>query len=40
MKYFTTILMLLSTLAYSQNKSKLESYMDAQARLIIFREQY
>lgn len=31
MKYFTLILILLTSIAYSQNKSKLESYMDAQA---------
>jgi CubicO group peptidase (beta-lactamase class C family) len=30
MKYFTIILMLITTLVYSQNKSKLDSYMDAQ----------
>jgi len=33
MKYFTIILILLTTLAYSQNNSKLESYMDAQTSI-------
>lgn len=31
MKHFLIILMLMTTLAHSQNKSKLENYMDAQA---------
>lgn len=33
MKYFTITIMLISTLAFSQKKSKLESYMDAQASI-------
>lgn len=33
MKQSTIMLMLITTLAYSQNKSKLESYMDAQANI-------
>jgi len=33
MKYFPIIFMLITTLAHSQNKSKLESYMDAQASI-------
>lgn len=33
MKCFTLLLLLLTTLAHSQNKSKLENYMDAQANI-------
>ncbi|SFF32467.1 CubicO group peptidase, beta-lactamase class C family [Sunxiuqinia elliptica] len=33
MKFFSLIILLITTLAHSQNKSKLESYMDAQANI-------